>query len=55
MKNICVIGCGYVGLVTGTCFADLGNRVVILDIDEKKVATLKMEASPSTNQGWRRW
>ena len=27
MKKICVVGTGYVGLVTGTCFADLGNRV----------------------------
>jgi len=35
--NICVVGTGYVGLVTGTCFADLGNRVVCLDIDELKI------------------
>ncbi|MDO9129704.1 MAG: hypothetical protein Q7U34_07550, partial [Anaerolineales bacterium] len=30
MKQICVIGVGYVGLVTGACFADLGNRVIAL-------------------------
>ena len=40
MKNIAVIGTGYVGLVTGTCFADLGNRVVCIDIDEEKIETL---------------
>ena len=34
MKQICVIGVGYVGLVTAACFADLGNRVVALDVDE---------------------
>ena len=40
MRNIAVIGAGYVGLVTGTCFADLGNRVICLDIDESKIETL---------------
>ena len=35
MKQICVIGVGYVGLVTAACFADLGNRVVALDGDVK--------------------
>jgi UDPglucose 6-dehydrogenase len=40
LKTICVIGTGYVGLVTGVCFADLGNHVVCVDIDEKKVETL---------------
>ena len=33
MRQICVIGVGYVGLVTGACFADLGNKVVALDVD----------------------
>jgi len=37
MKNIAVIGTGYVGLVTGTCFAETGNNVVCVDIDENKV------------------
>jgi len=40
-KRICVIGTGYVGLVTGTCFAEWGNRVVCLDIDERKLAMLR--------------
>ncbi len=41
MKDICVIGVGYVGLVTAACFADLGNRVVGLDINEERIAGLK--------------
>src|SRR5690554_3551342 len=41
MKNIAVIGTGYVGLVTGTCFAETGNKVICVDIDENKVKRLK--------------
>lgn len=37
MKNIAVVGSGYVGLVTGTCFAETGNMVTCIDIDQKKV------------------
>ena len=40
MKNIAVVGTGYVGLVTGTCFADLGNKVICIDIDERKIQVL---------------
>jgi len=40
MKNICVIGVGYVGIITAASFADLGNRVVALDIDQEKIAGL---------------
>ena len=39
--NICVVGVGYVGLVTGTCFAELGLNVTCVDNDEKKIAMLK--------------
>ncbi len=39
--NIAVIGTGYVGLVTGTCFAEMGNQVTCVDIDEKKVEQLR--------------
>jgi len=39
--KIAVVGTGYVGLVTGTCFAETGNNVTCVDIDEKKVQKLK--------------
>jgi UDPglucose 6-dehydrogenase len=39
--NICVIGTGYVGLVTGVVFSDLGNEVVCVDSDKEKIAKLK--------------
>jgi UDPglucose 6-dehydrogenase len=40
MKQICVIGVGYVGLVTAACFADLGNRVIALDVNKKRIEGL---------------
>jgi len=39
--DLAVIGTGYVGLVTGTCFAESGNNVICVDIDERKVKSLK--------------
>ena len=44
--NICVIGCGYVGLVTGAVFADLGNDVIGVDIDQNRVDTLNSGDCP---------
>ena len=44
--NICVIGCGYVGLVTGAVFADLGNEVIGVDIDQSRVDTLNTGGCP---------
>lgn len=41
MKRIAVVGTGYVGLVTGTCFAETGNQVVCVDIDENKVERMR--------------
>jgi UDPglucose 6-dehydrogenase len=41
MKNIAVVGVGYVGLVTGTCLADLGHRIVCLDVNVERVENLK--------------
>ena len=40
MKNIAVIGTGYVGLVTGTCLSETGNNVICVDIDKDKIANL---------------
>ena len=51
MKQICVIGVGYVGLVTAACFADLGNRVVALDVDEQRVENLKTGIMPIYEPG----
>ena len=39
--NITIVGTGYVGLVTGTTLAELGNSVFCVDIDEKKVENMK--------------
>lgn len=41
MKKIAVVGTGYVGLVTGTCFAETGNQVICVDIDANKVDRMK--------------
>lgn len=46
MKKIAVIGTGYVGLVTGTCFAETGNQVICVDIDEDKVAKMRSGIVP---------
>ena len=39
--KITVVGTGYVGLVTGTCFAEMGNEVWCVDVDESKIEKLK--------------
>ncbi len=51
MRNIAVIGTGYVGLVTGTCFADLGNKVCCLDIDDSKIKMLQAGEVPIFEPG----
>ena len=49
--NIAVIGTGYVGLVTGTCFAETGNNVICVDIDEKKVERMRNGEVPIFEPG----
>jgi len=49
--QIAIIGTGYVGLVTGTVFAELGNNVICVDIDESKVAQLRQGVSPIYEPG----
>jgi UDPglucose 6-dehydrogenase len=49
--NLAVIGAGYVGLVAGTCFAESGNDVVCVDIDEKKIAMLNSGKVPIYEPG----
>tara|TARA_Y100000768_G_scaffold386701_1_gene375761 strand:+ start:3036 stop:4364 length:1329 start_codon:yes stop_codon:yes gene_type:complete len=49
--NISVIGTGYVGLVTGTCLSNVGNKVTCLDIDHNKIDLLKNAKSPIYEPG----
>ena len=51
MSKICVVGTGYVGLVTGTCFADLGNEVICLDVDETRISNLNNGIMPIYEPG----
>jgi len=49
--NITIIGCGYVGLVSGTCLSDIGHNVVCLDIDKNKITSLKKGIMPIYEDG----
>jgi UDPglucose 6-dehydrogenase len=51
MKNIAVAGTGYVGLSTGACFADLGNKVTCIDINQEKIAMLRKGQVPIYEPG----
>ena len=51
MSKLAVIGSGYVGLTTAACFADLGNEVTAIDIDESRIAELKRGRVPFYEPG----
>ena len=49
--KLCMIGTGYVGLVSGVCFSDLGNDVICVDNNKKKVNSLKQGTIPIYEPG----
>jgi UDPglucose 6-dehydrogenase len=51
LRNICVVGTGYVGLTTGVCFADLGNTVTCVEINREKLDLLQSGKSPIYEPG----
>ena len=51
MKKIAVAGTGYVGLVAGVCFAEVGHDVTCVDVDEKKVKLMESGVSPIYEDG----
>lgn len=51
MPNICMVGTGYVGLVSGACLADFGNRVICVDIDRERIENIGRGIMPIYEPG----
>ena len=51
MPNICMVGTGYVGLVSGACLADFGNTVICVDIDSERIENIKKGMMPIYEPG----
>ena len=51
--KIALVGCGYMGLVTGACLANLGNDVICVDVDEKRISNLRSGIMPFFEPGLR--
>ncbi|WAI01192.1 UDP-glucose dehydrogenase family protein [Methanogenium organophilum] len=49
--KISVIGCGYVGAITGACLADLGNEITLVDVDQTKIDAINTSCSPIFEPG----
>ena len=53
--RVAMIGTGYVGLVTGTCFAATGNNVICVDVVKEKIDNLNKGIIPILNLDWTKW